>query len=325
MDKEHGGNQEVNLMPELTNLAESHVNFSNNEKFGGAYQAPNTQWTIAGMVSQTSGIPLKMPMDSNTYIGYKKFLPGVYTLGDILKENGYNQMLMVGSDSRFAGRDVYFKTHGNYVIKDLYTARKEKIVDKDHYVFWGYEDSYLYKYAKKEIKKLSEKDKPFNFTMLTVSTHFPNGYVEKSCKKIFDDKYSNAVACSSKQLYEFVNWIKEQDFYEDTTIVLVGDHISMAENKMFNDEDYSRTIFNIFINSAERERNNKNRSFTSFDLFPTTLASIGATIEGNKLGLGVNLYSDKKTLIEKYDIDYVYNEIQKKSTFYNKKFLYNES
>ena len=57
-------------------------------------------------------------------------------------------------------------------------------------------------------------------------------------------------------------------------------------------------------------------------MFPTTLASMGVKIENNKLGLGVNLFSDKKTLLEKNDYDYVYTELSKKSDYYEK-FIYN--
>ena len=34
------------------------------------------------------------------------------------------------------------------------------------------------------------------------------------------------------------------------------------------------------------------------DMFPTTLASLGAVIDGDRLGLGTNLFSDKPTLAE---------------------------
>lgn len=83
--------------------------------------------------------------------------------------------------------------------------------------------------------------------------------------------------------------------------------------------NYDRTIYNLFINSSEKEKNSKNREFSSMDMFPTTLASIGVKIEGNKLGLGTNLYSGEKTILEKYGINYVDEEFKKNSTFYNDK------
>ena len=52
-------------------------------------------------------------------------------------------------------------------------------------------------------------------------------------------------------------------------------------------------------------------------MYPTTLASLGVKIDGDKLGLGVNLFSDQKTILEEYGLNYVNNEIKKKSFFYD--------
>ena len=55
----------------------------------------------------------------------------------------------------------------------------------------------------------------------------------------------------------------------------------------------------------------KNRLFSPVDLYFTTLASIGVEIEGNKLGLGVNLFSNEEILYEKLGIKYVNDELSK--------------
>ena len=60
------------------------------------------------------------------------------------------------------------------------------------------------------------------------------------------------------------------------------------------------------------------------DLYPTTLAALGATIEGNKLALGTNLFSEEQTLIEKYGFKYVDNELKKVSKFYDNYILVSE-
>ena len=324
MDDKNGGLQSKNIIPELTNLALKNTNFSNTDKLGGPYQLFGTSWTIAAMVAHTAGIPLKIPLGNNSYSGYGEFLPGVYNLGDILYENGYNNTIMVGSDIRFGGRSEYFKTHGKYNLKDYYTAITDGIIEQGHYEFWGMEDSYLFEYAKKELLRISNEEQPFNFTLLTVNTHYPEGYLEGVCNNEFEDnKYASVIACSSKQVSEFVEWIMEQDFYKNTTIVISGDHLTMADNVILQG-DYERTVYNTIINSSIKTKNNLNRKFSTFDWFPTTLASLGVKIENNKLGLGVNLYSDEKTLIEKYGFDYVNSELSKKSIFYNNKFLYNK-
>lgn len=322
MSKVDGGNQDVDLIPELTLLAKNNISFSDSQVLGGAYPINGTGWTMGAMVAQTSGIPLNLPINGNAYTGYGEFLPGAYSLGDILKKEHYNQSLLLGSDAKFGGRDTYFKLHGGYSINDYYKAIDDKIIDKNHYEFWGMEDSYLFKYAKKELQRLSSKNRPFNLTILTVNTHFPDGYTEKSCNIKNYNEYARSISCSSKQVYEFVEWIKKQDFYENTIIVIVGDHLSMASNEIYKDTDYwDRRIYNVIINSNEPTKN-KNRKFTSFDLYPTTLAAMGVKIEGNKLGLGTNLYSNEQTLIEKYSFEYVNKELQKKSVFYNNNILY---
>ena len=57
-------------------------------------------------------------------------------------------------------------------------------------------------------------------------------------------------------------------------------------------------------------------------MFPTTLAAMGVKIEGDRLGLGVNLFSRSKTLAEKYGFE-VFNEyLQQKSNMYDSEFLY---
>ena len=45
----------------------------------------------------------------------------------------------------------------------------------------------------------------------------------------------------------------------------------------------------------------------------TTVASLGAVIEGDQLGLGTNLFSSKQTLIERFGIPTMKNEIGRKS------------
>ena len=79
-----------------------------------------------------------------------------------------------------------------------------------------------------------------------------------------------------------------------------------------------RKRFFLIINPEAETINYKNRLFTSLDTYPTVLAAIGADIEDNRLGLGINLFSMKKTISEKHGFDYVNEEITKKSKFYNK-------
>ena len=117
---------------------------------------------------------------------------------------------------------------------------------------------------------------------------------------------------------EFISWIQEQDFYENTTIVLTGDHPTMQENFYNIDNNYDRVVYNAFINSRVLPVNNKNRVFTTMDMFPTTLAALGVSIEGDRLGLGTNLFSSKKTIPEEIGLDNFNKELKKSSDYYYK-------
>ena len=325
-DELSGGAQDHDLIPELKRLANENINFSPNEGFGGSLTLPGTTWTMAAMVGQTSGLPLKLPFDGEKHYGnYRDILPGAYSLGNILEKEGYRQVLMMGSDSNFAGRKAYFEQHGNYKVDDYLTAKEDGRIPEDYHVWWGYEDRKLFQYAKEELQELSKSEKPFNLTLLTVDTHFEDGYVCPLCPEDEKDQYASVIRCSSRQVSDFITWIQQQPFYEDTTIVISGDHLSMDSNFFHGiKKNYSRQVYNCIINPAVKnpKEYEKNRSFTTLDLFPTTLAAMGVRIEGDQLGLGTNLFSGKPTLTEIDGFEALSEELSKNSPYYNRHFLY---
>ena len=86
------------------------------------------------------------------------------------------------------------------------------------------------------------------------------------------------------------------------------------------DSGYQRLLYNCFINAPTVARKTTNRKFTAVDLFPSTLSAIGCTIDGERLGLGTNLFSGAKTLTEMLGFDYFNNELAKASSYYEKHF-----
>lgn len=325
MSEEDGGALDHNSMPELTQLARENINFSHTDGLGGFSNMTGASWTIGAMVAHTAGIPLKVPMgvDRNEY-GQDSFLPGVSGLSDILHENGYYQALMVGSDANFGGRAPYYTQHGLDEVFDIFDAREVGIVPPGYYVFWGMEDFHLFDFAKQELPKMAEKEEPFAFTLLTVDTHRPNGFVCQKCIGLYGEQYENVTACSSRQVAEFIEWLKQQDFYENTTIIIAGDHITMDENYISRavPADYDRTVYNCFMNSAIEEKNSKNRQFVAADMFPTTLAAMGCEIKGERLGLGTNLFSGTPTLVEEMGLEAFDAEMMKASDYYTKHFFF---
>ena len=332
-DRESGGAFPENVIPELTEVAKNNECFS--EKGGnlnGGYVLPCSDFTTGGMFAASAGLPLKLNItyddDRNFALnGMNDFFPGVLALGDILEEQDYRQILFIGSEATFGGRKQYFEQHGNFEIDDYgYAVSRGWIPSLYKSGDWGYEDEKLFEFAKERLTEVSAEGQPFNFTMLTVDTHFEDGNPCRLCRDDFDDQYSNVYACSSRQVSEFVEWIKQQDFYENTTIVLSGDHLTM-DSDYCNDvsEDYQRKTYTAYINSAvKRADEGRRREFSTMDNFPTTLAAMGVEIKGDRLGLGTNLYSNEPTLIEQYGFERVCEEINRRSAFMEKLSAYEQ-
>lgn len=323
LSQELGGGVENNLIPELYQLAAENINFSQNEGVGGFRQTTGSTWTIGSLVAQTGGVPLVPLFSVNESSPDDSFLPGLTTLTDILHENGYYQAFMLGSSAAFADTGLYYSSHGVDKIYDIYTAPDDGIVPSGYWDgWWGMEDYYLFEYAKQELTKIAQLDQPFAFTMMTIDAHHVGGHLCPYCQDEYDEQYDNVISCSSRQVAAFVQWLQEQPYYEDTVIVIVGDHNSM-DNGYFNrnvDDDYVRRVYNCFINSSAHTTASKNREFTTLDLFPTTLTAMGCTIEGDRLGLGTNLFSGRPTLAEEWGYDQLCDLLYTNRSYYNQTF-----
>lgn len=314
----------VNLIPNIEQLSKENVSFTNSQDFGGFQHLRGLTWTVASLVGQTSGVPLNVPMKRNKYGKNGFFLPGIKSFGEILDENGYDNYFLMGSDGNFGGRETYFTTHGNYTIYDTKYLKEIGYIDEDYDVFWGMEDLKLFDVAKTKLTEVASKGEPFNFSMLTVDSHYPEGYVNETCDLPYENTYANAITCSDLKIIEFVKWIQAQDFYENTTIILSGDHNTMNDEFLNKTLGETKTIYNTFINlpMGVEDVNLTDREFSALDMFPTTLAALGVNIEGNRLGLGVNMFSDKKTLIERMGVEVIDLEFGKTSNYYNENFFF---
>ena len=339
-DVANGGVRSENCIPEMTRIAKENISFSRNEKIVGASIAPGCGWTIAGLVAQSAGLPLKTyntaEAEGNDGDKFSVLLPGAVTLGEILREQGYRNFFMAGSDFTFGGRRVYYETHGGYEIWDLLSAKAEGRIPQDYRESWGFEDRKLYAFAKEKLTELAAGDQPFHFAMLTVDAHAP-GYRCPECPTDHINagrdalNYADTLRCGSIQLNTFLAWLKEQPFYEHTTVVVTGDHASqqMYFYSDVLDEDYRRNtgeierpVYNAFINAVAEPVRETGRRFTTMDFFPTTLAAMGVLIEGDRLGLGTNLFSGRETLSEQYGEEVYFGELLKRSRFYQEELLY---
>ncbi|MBQ3104467.1 MAG: LTA synthase family protein [Lachnospiraceae bacterium] len=324
--REEGGAKEHSYIPGLRALAKEGVSFSDageEGRLGGLHMSAGTGWTMAGLLAQSAGIPYKLPLGEASAGAY---LPGVTTLGDLLKEQGYGNYFMCGSAAEFGGRRSYYEQHGGYQILDYDRALRDGVIPEDYHEFWGFEDRWLYAYAKETLARIAKDEAPFHFAMLTVDSHHPEGYQCALCPgEVLADsgKYAAAIACSDNQIMKFLEWVQAQSWYEDTIVVIAGDHLSM--NATFFEtlpEGFERRVYNCILNTDRKPANKAcQRVACTLDLFPTVLAAMGAKIEGDRLGLGTNLFSGRPTLAEELGWEAFNRQLAGNSAFYRERFL----
>lgn len=322
--KEAGGSQDKNYISELTELAneKDSVNFSNTELLGGASVfVPSITYTMGSTVAQTSGIA----MNTKIFPGNQsKTYPSMTRLEDILHDNGYNQLYIEGSKGEFSMYDTYVGRYDDSKVFDRKTASDQGYTDEnaDYIWKWGIEDRKLIEITKELITDISQKDKPFFVTMYTMDTHtFECGHRCPNCDSSIKSDYLASVDCASRMINEFVKWAKQQPFYENTTIVLVGDHLGNEKTTLVDiGKDYTRTTYNCIINPAVKSQSTKNRLFSSLDMFPTTLSAIGVKIKGDRLGLGTDLFSGTETLCEELGEKEYKKQLERTSDYYDKVF-----
>ena len=82
-----------------------------------------------------------------------------------------------------------------------------------------------------------------------------------------------------------------------------------------------RKVYNCFLNAAKAPSiSTEGRIFTQLDMFPTILSAMGFEIDGNRLGLGTDLFSETPTLSEELGFDYLSTQLQMQSKFYKENF-----
>lgn len=232
------------LAPELSALKNEGIDFSH------TMQLPGTDYTIAGMVASLCGIPLFAPFEGNASASLSRFFPQNICLGDILKNSGYENYFIQGANLRFAGKDVFLKSHG---FDHLYGAEELEttVVDPAYRNDWGFYDDTVLNETWKKFEVLSRSGKRFSLFALTVDTHHPDGFISRTCKrKSYDvdgnaNSSFNAITCSQEHVAALINKIKTSPYFQNTVIVVSSDHLAMKNTAwdQLNQQERSNLFF----------------------------------------------------------------------------------
>ena len=309
----------ANLLPHLTTWRSRYASIED------AFQAHNTGWTIAGIVSSWSGLPLRAGAGARN----GTFMPDIVMVPDILAQNGYALQYVQGTSLNFTGKKYLFLSHGftpnQFIGLETVLKKHPDWLPKYHGPSdWGLRDSVTYELAQKSLVKLSREKKPFALFMLTVNPHFSKGFVEPNWNgpriKGFDKEeqaYADVVTNADMLASKFLHWISQQDFAPKTTVIVLSDHFVMgtALTPFLKAHAEDRRNLNIVINPV-RPLSTTNRAISHFDWAPTILEAVGAQLPEGRMGLGVSLFSGRKTLVEQLGIEKLNHELTKYSQYY---------
>lgn len=307
---------ELGLTPEITELAKENINFGKTgDHIGGGYDAIGSNHTFGATATRTMGVPLVTLY--NTTPAYKRYK----SLYKILDEQKYHQIFFQGNFGLFEQFEDFFIEQS---VKEIYgpddlierlNLNREEIIQRHGMKTVQDKDAFIF--AEQILDTISE---PFTLTFFTIDTHSPNGIYDPDCIKASDESKEDEILkatarCVSMHLGKFLDFVKTKPYYQNTSIIITGDHLFMGDRVVKNNPD--RKWIDIFINAAKTPSKGEKRLFTDIDMNPTILSAMGFSIEGDRLGLGTDLFSEKNTLFEDLGADSLNKEIKKLAGHYS--------
>lgn len=176
-------------------------------------------------VTETSLYPLDRGSVFFTHSGNK-----FNALSGILSENGYYTSVFHANNSSFWNRDIIYPRLGVNKFYDIDSFN----VTEENSVGWGLKDKDFFDQS---IDYLKEQPQPFYSKFITLTNHHPYD-LEDEDKSIepFNsssatlNKYFTTVRYMDEAIEDFVNDLKESGLYDNTIIVIYGDHYGISEN-----------------------------------------------------------------------------------------------
>lgn len=296
-----------NLLADFEDMEAQNVQFKN---FVNGFATDFTQGSIIALFT---GMPAKYGSLVHRVGRYMHFFHGYYSLGKILKDNGYTLAAVQGTDSKFGGMEVFLADN------DVEDKIDSKIIKKEYPKYsqnspWGYTDDVVLDIAKDKVAELANKP-PYFLHIQTIDTHV--GHKKKVKKSASNGNvYLEMIRQTCKDVANFLKWMQHRPDYQNTVIVVIGDHLRLGNDFPMPEE---RRIYNLFINTHQPK--NVDRTFTQVDLFPTIIEAMGGKIDGHRLGIGTSVFSNKQTFSEKYSEDYLHETLAKRNKLYEELFL----
>ncbi|HZG71449.1 MAG TPA: LTA synthase family protein, partial [Chondromyces sp.] len=219
----------------------------------------------------------------------------------ILDQQGYTSAVFHGNTKSFWNRDEIYKSFGfdKFFDSSYYSMKEEDVVN------YGLKDKPFFK---ESIPLLETVEQPFYAKFITLTNHFPFTLDEDEAtieKHTTGDKtvdgYFQTARYLDESLEQFFTYLKEAGLYENSMIVLYGDHYGISDNHnkamstvlgeevgKFENAQLQRVP--LFIHIPGVEGGVQHQYGGQIDLLPTVLHLLGMDSK-EYVHLGTDLFS----------------------------------
>ena len=244
-------------------------------------------------------------------------------------------------------RKLSFDNTGKFMsdlgFKYLITSNTSHLseVEKQEKIWgWGIQDDISYTQFLDNAEFFMQNRKPLFSTIHTISHHMNFDHIPKNQQYIYPDTnnknemFVNSLHLSDQFLGHFINELKKRNLYQDSIIIITGDHgFPSGEHELYgNDQSYYEEFFKtpflmIWKNVIKPKRIFK-KTYSQIDILPTLLDVIG--LSGTYAFLGKSMLNNEERYayllqpyngqyfgIVKYPSKYVFEKRTKQSFFYN--------
>ncbi|MFZ3577844.1 LTA synthase family protein [Virgibacillus sp. DJP39] len=253
-------------------------------------------------------------------------------LPKLLNQEGYYTSVLHANNKSFWNRDQMYDSLGydHFYGEEAYEATEENSIG------WGLKDKPFFEQS---IKYLQAMDKPFYSKFITLTNHFPFD-ISKDDRSIEPynsnsntlNNYFPTVRYTDEAIEKFFQQLKDNGLYEDSIIIIMGDHygISESHNKAMSQYlgkeeitpyDHIQLQEVPFFIHIPNNGNGKTMSQVAgqIDIKPTLLSLLGIKAE-NDIQFGNRLFiEDRKGYIAFRNGDYASEKyISTNDTCYNR-------
>ncbi len=152
------------------------------------------------------------------------------SMTETLGEKGYYTAAMHANNKSFWNRDIMYDSLGY----ERFYSLPDYEVTEENSVNWGMKDIPFFEQSARHMKEMPQ---PFMTKLITLTNHYPF-YLDEEDKLIepytSDDgtvnRYFQTVRYMDEAIKEFIQDLKDSDIYEDSIIVMYGDHYGISEN-----------------------------------------------------------------------------------------------